>query len=102
MHILYMSHLQYLLSDVSPSQRRHRQIAIDVAQGLSYLHAHNVIHCNIKSPIILISHIGIAKVGCSRPLFPAACALIDRIPTCYIHHLSHSDAFVYGSECPLR
>jgi serine/threonine protein kinase len=30
------------------------QIALDVARGLVYLHARRIIHCDLKSPNILL------------------------------------------------
>ena len=46
-------------------------IAIDVAKGLAYLHHHRLIHCDIKSPNILLGKdltAKIADVGLARSI----------------------------------
>lgn len=43
--------------------RRGRKIAIDVAKGLAYLHYRRIIHFDLKSPNILLTRDGTAKIG---------------------------------------
>lgn len=42
---------------------RGRGIALDVARGLAYLHSNSVLHLDIKSPNILLTHNYTAKVA---------------------------------------
>ncbi|KAI7836687.1 hypothetical protein COHA_009463 [Chlorella ohadii] len=52
-------------------QRRGRRVAHEVARALNYLHSKNVIHLDIKSPNVLLSSLGAAKladVGFSKAL----------------------------------
>ncbi|GAB4820305.1 hypothetical protein N2152v2_007351 [Parachlorella kessleri] len=52
-------------------QRRGRRVALDVARGLHYLHSRKVVHLDLKSPNILLSRHGTAKladVGVARLL----------------------------------
>lgn len=48
------------------------QVLLDVARGMDFLHHHNVIHRDLKSPNILVDEDFHAKVrwwgGCDRPL----------------------------------
>eukprot|EP00884_Botryococcus_braunii_P019312 jgi/Botrbrau1/6064/Bobra.177_1s0004.1 len=44
-------------------QQGGKKIALDIARGLAWLHAHDVIHLDIKSPNILLKGDGAAKLG---------------------------------------
>lgn len=39
------------------------QIAMDVARGLHFLHSNRVVHLDLKSPNILLTRYGVAKIG---------------------------------------
>ena len=43
--------------------RRGRKIAIDVAKGLCFLHARRIVHFDLKSPNILLTRDGTAKIA---------------------------------------
>lgn len=43
--------------------RRGRQIAIDVARGLAYLHKHNIASLDVKSPNVLLTPTRSAKIA---------------------------------------
>jgi hypothetical protein len=43
--------------------RRGRKIAIDVAKGLCFLHSRRIVHFDLKSPNILLTRDGTAKIG---------------------------------------
>ena len=43
--------------------RRGAQVALDVLQGLEYLHGQNIAHLDLKSPNILIDRDGVAKIA---------------------------------------
>jgi serine/threonine protein kinase len=43
-----------VLTGSTPAPHRVPQIALDVARGLVYLHARRIIHCDLKSPNILL------------------------------------------------
>ncbi len=45
-----------------------RQIALDVARGLHFLHRHFVVHFDLKSPNILLGRNNIAKCALSTKL----------------------------------
>lgn len=42
---------------------RGRQIAIDIAQGLAYLHDASIVHLDLKSPNILLTDTWEAKIA---------------------------------------
>jgi len=47
--------------DGCPVPGQGRQIALDVARGLHFLHRHFVVHFDLKSPNILLGRHNIAK-----------------------------------------
>lgn len=56
--------------------RRGGGIALDIARGLHYLHSHNIVHLDLKSPNILltedcaakIADVGLARIFSTRSL----------------------------------
>lgn len=42
---------------------RGKKIALEIARGLAWLHSHDVIHLDIKSPNVLLKADGAAKLG---------------------------------------
>lgn len=42
---------------------RGKYIALDIARGLVYLHSSKIVHCDVKSPNILLGQSGNAKIG---------------------------------------
>ena len=58
-------------------------IALDIAKGLHFLHSHNVMHLDLKSPNILLSIDGTAKiadVGLAR-MFTAHSVPVTKVRT---------------------
>jgi serine/threonine protein kinase len=45
-----------------------KQIAVDIAKGLAFLHSRNVIHRDIKSQNILLTRVSSAASACLTPL----------------------------------
>ncbi|KAK9794056.1 hypothetical protein WJX73_000968 [Symbiochloris irregularis] len=59
---------------------RGQHIALDVARGIHALHIRNMVHCDIKSPNILLTKnwdAKVADVGLARPLFSAVCGDVE-------------------------
>eukprot|EP00884_Botryococcus_braunii_P005890 jgi/Botrbrau1/15301/Bobra.0096s0004.1 len=50
-------------SDTFRWYKRGAQVAYDIISGLAYLHAHNLIHLDVKSPNVLLTKYGRAKLG---------------------------------------
>ena len=56
-------------TDLDWTEKRQVQVALGVARGLAYLHAHNVLHRDLKSPNILVDddyRIKLCDVGLAR------------------------------------
>ena len=52
-----------LLTGAAPGSDRGKQVAVDVASGLHWLHSHRIVHFDVKSQNILLARDGTAKIS---------------------------------------
>ena len=67
-------------------------IALDIAKGIHFLHSHNVMHLDLKSPNILLAQDGTAKiadVGLSR-VFTGHSLPVSKVRTVFPQACCHS------------